>query len=85
MKVWRYFCDFEEIKLLKIVNGIYGLFVNCILFFKIEVEKYCLIYIDKFSELNLMRVGDVYLELFGRESDWRENGCKDRECIEMIY
>lgn len=52
MKVCRYFCEFEEIKLLKIVNGIYGLLVNCILLLKLEVEKYCLMYIDKLSEFN---------------------------------
>lgn len=50
MKVCRYFCQLEEIKLLKIVNGIYGLLVNCILFLKIEVERYFFIYIDNLVE-----------------------------------
>lgn len=85
MKVRRHFCDPEEIKLLKTVNGIHGSSANCTLLSKTEVEKYCSIYIDKPSELNLTRAGDVYPEPLGRESDRRENGRKDRECTETTH
>ena len=52
MKVRRHFCEPEEIKLLKTVNGIHGSSANCTLLSKSEVEKYCSMYIDKPSEFN---------------------------------
>ena len=52
MKVRRHFCEPEEIKLLKTVNGIHGSSANCTLLSKTEVEKYCSMYIDKPSEFN---------------------------------
>jgi len=52
MKVRRHFCQPEEIKLLKTVNGIHGSSANCTLLCKTEVEKYCSMYIDNFSESN---------------------------------
>lgn len=52
MKVHRHFCEPEEIKLLKTVNGIHGSSANCTLLSKTEVEKYCSMYIDKPSEFN---------------------------------
>ncbi|PFX26761.1 uncharacterized protein LOC111328549 [Stylophora pistillata] len=85
MKVRRHFCDPEEIKLLKTVNGIHGSSANCTLLSKTEVEKYCSIYIDKRNELNQTRRGDVTAEPFGSESDRRENGCKDKENSETTY
>lgn len=85
MKVRRHFCDPEEIKLLKTVNGIHGSSANCTLLSKTEVEKYCSIYIDKRNELNLTRQGDATAEPFASESDRRENGCKDKENSETTY
>ena len=52
MKVRRHFCEPEEIKLLKTVNGIHGSSANCTLLSKTEVERYCSMYIDKPSEFN---------------------------------
>lgn len=52
MKVRRHFCQPEEIKLLKTVNGIHGSSANCTLLSKTEVEKYCSMYIDKPNEFN---------------------------------
>ena len=52
MKVRRHFCEPEEIKLLKTVNGIHGSSANCTLLSKTEIEKYCSVYIDKASEFN---------------------------------
>ena len=52
MKVRRHFCEPEEIKLLKTVNGIHGSSANCTLLSKTEVEKYCSMYIDRPSEFN---------------------------------
>lgn len=50
MKVRRHFCQPEEIKLLKTVNGIHGSSANCTLLSKTEVDKYCSIYIDNSAE-----------------------------------
>ena len=52
MKVRRHFCQPEEIKLLKTVNGIHGSSANCTLLSKTEVDKYCSMYIDNLSESN---------------------------------
>ena len=52
MKVRRHFCQPEEIKLLKTVNGIHGSSANCTLLSKTEVDKYCSIYIDNLNESN---------------------------------
>lgn len=50
MKVRRHFCQPEEIKLLKTVNGIHGSSANCTLLSKTEVERYFSIYIDNLAE-----------------------------------
>lgn len=52
MKVRRHFCQPEEIKLLKTVNGIHGSSANCTLLSKTEVDKYCSMYIDNLSASN---------------------------------
>lgn len=62
MKVRRHFCEPEEIKLLKTVNGIHGSSANCTLLSKTEVEKYCSMYIDKPSEFNQAISGDANAE-----------------------
>lgn len=85
MKVRRHFCDPDEIKLLKTVNGIHGSSANCTLLSKTEVEKYCSIYIDKPNESNQMSAGEENSARVGRESNQGENGRKEKENTETTH
>ena len=68
MKVRRHFCQPEEIKLLKTVNGIHGSSANCTLLSKTEVDKYCSIYVDKPNESHRATTTWATIDLDGVES-----------------
>lgn len=85
MKVRRHFCQPEEIKLLKTVNGIHGSSANCTLLSKTEVDKYCSMYIDKPSELNGESTGDTNTEQVASEDSCVENVRKDKEETESTH
>ena len=81
MKVRRHFCEPEEIKLLKTVNGIHGSSANCTLLAKTEVEKYCSMYIDKPSEFNqaISKDANADLEQVANDDISTGNVRKDKE------
>lgn len=79
MKVRRHFCEPEEIKLLKTVNGIHGSSANCTLLSKTEVEKYCSMYIDKTSEFNQAISRDTNAEQAASEVASMESVHNDKE------
>lgn len=79
MKVRRHFCEPEEIKLLKTVNGIHGSSANCTLLSKTEVEKYCSMYIDKPSEFNQAISRDANAEEPASEVTSMESVLNDNE------
>ena len=82
MKVRRHFCEPEEIKLLKTVNGIHGSSANCTLLSKTEVEKYCSMYIDKPSEFNQTISRDANAEETASEVTSMESVRNDKEKTE---
>ena len=82
MKVRRHFCQPEEIKLLKTVNGINGLSANCTLISKTEVDKYCSMYIDDLNERSERKCSDDFTnesEIAGKEHSVENYGGKDME------
>lgn len=79
MKVRRHFCEPEEIKLLKTVNGIHGSSANCTLLSKTEVEKYCSTYIDKPSEFNQEISRDANAEQTASEVTSMKSALNDKE------
>lgn len=80
MKVRRHFCQPEEIKLLKTVNGIHGSSANCTLLSKTEVDKYCSMYIDNLSESNKGKcIDDIKKESEVASAERREGNCKSKD------
>ena len=82
MKVRRHFCQPEEIKLLKTVNGIHGSSANCTLISKTEVDKYCSMYIDDLNERSERKCSDDFTnesEIAGKEHSVENYGGKDME------
>ena len=82
MKVRRHFCQPEEIKLLKTVNGIHGSSANCTLISKTEVDKYCSMYIDDLNERGERKCSDDFTnesEITGKEHSVENYGGKDME------
>ena len=79
MKVRRHFCEPEEIKLLKTVNGIHGSSANCTLLSKTEVEKYCSTYIDKPSEFNQEISRDANAEQAASKATGMKSVLNDKE------
>lgn len=86
MKVRRHFCQPEEIRLLKTVNGIHGSSANCTLLSKTEVDKYCSMYIDNLSESNKGKCTEniVNDSKVHNEEDRAEN-CKAKPDMESAH
>ena len=90
MKVRRHFCEPEEIKLLKTVNGIHGSSANCTLLSKTEVEKYCSMYIDKPSEFNQAISRDANSvepasEVISMESVFNDKNDKEKKASTQLF
>lgn len=88
MKVRRHFCQPEEIKLLKTVNGIHGSSANCTLISKTEVDKYCSMYIDDLTERSERKCSDDFTnesEITGKEHSVENYGSKGIESTESAY
>ena len=88
MKVRRHFCQPEEIKLLKTVNGIHGSSANCTLISKTEVDKYCSMYIDDLNERSERKCSDDFTnesEIAGKEHSVENYGSKGIESTESAY
>ena len=82
MKVRRHFCQPEEIKLLKTVNGIHGSSANCTLISKTELDKYCSMYIDDLNERSERKCSDDFTnesEIAGKEHSVENYVGKDME------
>ena len=88
MKVRRHFCQPEEIKLLKTVNGIHGSSANCTLISKTEVDKYCSMYIDDLNERSERKCSEDFTnesEIAGKEDSVENYDGKGIESTESAY
>lgn len=69
----RHFCNAEEIKLLKTVNGIHGSSAICTLIPEADVKKYCGVYVDRTIDLKQFAKGKKTRKLTAKDKGSRKS------------